>query len=104
MPLRRALTLAFLAAVPGAGAAAPAYVGSAGCADCHAEEAAAWAGSDHALAWTLPSEATVLGDFDDASFEHRGVVTRFTRRGAAFVIETEDADGERRSFDVVGVA
>ena len=29
---------------------------------------------------------------------------RFTRRDDGFVIETEDADGQRRSFDVVGVA
>ena len=49
--------------------------------------------SDHGLAWTLPSEATVLGDFADASFESKGVVTRFTRRGDAFVVETE---GRRR--------
>jgi predicted CXXCH cytochrome family protein len=101
--MRLALTLAILA-LGSAAAAAPDYVGSAACADCHEGASEAWAGSDHALAWTLPSAATVLGDFDDASFEHHGVVTRFTRRGDAFVIETEDADGARRSFDVVGVA
>jgi predicted CXXCH cytochrome family protein len=101
--MRLALTLALLA-LGSAAAAAPDYVGSAACADCHEDAAEAWTGSDHALAWTLPSEGTVLGDFDDASFEHHGVVTRFTRRGDAFVIETEDGDGARRSFDVVGVA
>ena len=29
-------------------------------------------GSDHQLAWTLPSEATVLGDFDDAQLREPG--------------------------------
>jgi predicted CXXCH cytochrome family protein len=101
--MRLALTLALLL-LGSAAAAAPDYVGSAACTDCHEDAAEAWAGSDHALAWTLPSAATVLGDFDDASFEHHGVVTRFMRRGDAFVIETEDADGARRAFDVVGVA
>ena len=74
--------------------------GSASCGGCHGEIEAGWAPSDHGLAWTLPSEATVLGDFADASFESKGVVTRFSRRGDAFVVETEG----RRSYDVVGVA
>ena len=113
MSLRSVAVLAFgLAAwplLPAAVAAAempraPRYVGSAGCAACHAQATAGWTGSDHQLAWTLPSEATVLGDFDGASFESRGVTSRFSRRDGGFVIETEDADGQRRSFDVVGVA
>ena len=85
-------------------ASGPRYVGSASCADCHGDIAEAWAGSDHGLAWTEPGPATVLGDFDDATFEKNGVVTRFTRRGDAYVVETEGGDGERHSYDVVGVA
>ena len=82
----------------------PAYVGSAECADCHTEETEAWSGSYHAAAWTLPDETTVLGDFDDAEFEHAGTTTRFRREGDAFIIETADIDGETRAFEVVGVA
>ena len=52
----------------------------------------------------LPSEATVLGDFDDASFEHGGITARFFREGGGWFIEAEDGTGERRSFEVVGVA
>lgn len=84
--------------------AEPAYVGSAVCAECHQDATAAWAGSDHAKAWTLPDETTVLGDFDDASFEHGGQLTRFLRDGPRFLIETEGADGVRRAYPVVGVA
>ncbi len=79
-------------------------MGSASCSGCHAEIAAAWSGSDHALAWTEPTEATVKGDFGDVSFESRGVVSRFSHRGDTYVVETEDDDGKQRSFDVVGVA
>ncbi len=82
----------------------PHYVGSASCIACHEDAAEAWKGSGHALAWTGPDEQTVLGDFDDATFDRQGVVTRFTRRGDAFVVETEDDRGQRRGFDVVGVA
>jgi predicted CXXCH cytochrome family protein len=82
----------------------PAYLGSAACADCHAGAAEAWSTSDHALAWTLPSEATLLGDFDDTVFEHGGQTTRFFREDGGFFIETEGPDGQRRAYPVVGVA
>lgn len=55
--------LALLLALPCAAGASektvPDDVGSAVCADCHEGEAAAWAGSHHALAWTEPSPDTV---------------------------------------------
>ena len=46
----------------------------------------------------------VLGDFDNASFTHAGVTTRFLRNGATYQIETQDGTGATRVFDVVGVA
>ena len=82
----------------------PAYVGSAVCADCHADVTADWDKSDHAKAWTLPDETTILGDFDNAEFEHGGQLTRFLRDGDRFLIETEGPDGVRRAYEVVGVA
>ena len=85
-------------------AAEPGYLGSAACAECHTEATAAWQGSDHALAWTLPGETTVLGDFGDVTFEHGGRVSRFFRDGDAYLIETEGPDGLRRAYPVVGVA
>jgi len=81
-----------------------AYLGSSACTSCHVAEAEAWAASDHARAWTLPAEDTVLGDFDDATFEHGGVTTRFFRRDGGWFIEAEDRDGTRRTFPVIGVA
>jgi len=82
----------------------PAYVGSAVCANCHKDQAAAWQGSMHALAWQLPNEKSVLGDFEDAVFEHNGITTRFARRNGGFVVETPGRDGTVQAFPVVGVA
>ncbi|MFO1209645.1 MAG: multiheme c-type cytochrome [Amaricoccus sp.] len=82
----------------------PHYVGSAGCIACHGEEAGLWKGSDHQLAWTLPGPDTVLGDFADASFESRGVTSRFTTEGGKYFVETGDGAGGRRKYEVVGVA
>ncbi len=84
--------------------AAPAYLGSSACTGCHGAEAAAWTGSDHQLAWTLPGPDTVLGDFDDAEFSHGGATTRFRHRDGRYFIEAEGTDGVRREFEVMGVA
>ncbi|MEP2715140.1 multiheme c-type cytochrome [Pseudophaeobacter sp.] len=84
--------------------AEPAYVGSASCSNCHAEAAQDWQGSHHALAWTAPSSATVLGAFDDRSFSHRGTTTRFRQQNGTYLIETDDAVGGKQQFTVVGVA
>jgi predicted CXXCH cytochrome family protein len=109
----RSLLLALVAAlaVDGGARAAqmpvvrqPQYVGSGGCVACHGAEAGLWKESDHQLAWTLPGPETVLGDFDDASFSSRGVTSRFTSEGGKYFVETEDGAGERRTFEVVGVA
>ena len=44
--------------------AAASYTGASACAECHADETAAWRGSDHALAMQEATSATVLGSFD----------------------------------------
>lgn len=93
-----------LAAAPVGAAADPAYVGSPDCAECHLEAVEAWRGSDHAQAWTLPDEATVLGDFSGVVFDHGGQTSRFLRDGESYLIETEGPDGVRRAYPVVGVA
>ena len=79
---------------------APTYVGAARCADCHAAETAAWRGSHHDRAMEEPSPESVLGDFDDARFEHFGVTSRFFRRDGRYLVETENADGIASEFDV----
>jgi len=60
-------------ALAGAADAPPQYVGRAQCAPCHAEQAAHWKGSQHDLAMQEATESSVLGDFNDATFEQFGV-------------------------------
>ncbi len=79
---------------------APTYVGAARCTACHAAETAAWRGSHHDRAMEEPSSASVLGDFDDARFEHFGVTSRFFRRDGRYLVETEGADGTASEFEV----
>ncbi len=76
------------------------YVDSAGCAECHRSEWDQWVGSHHDLAMQEATEQTVLGDFDDAVFEHLGATTRFFRRDGAFYVNAEGPDGELTDYRV----
>jgi predicted CXXCH cytochrome family protein len=79
---------------------APTYVDDAECAGCHPAQAEAWRGSHHDLAMQEARADTVLGDFEDARFDHHGVAYRFRREGERFVVETADADGTPGVFPV----
>jgi len=81
-------------------ASAAAFTGSAACKSCHAEEFANWQGSHHDLAMQVPTPETVLGDFDDASFKHGGVTTRFFRDGEQFMVRTDGEDGQMTDYVV----
>jgi Flp pilus assembly protein TadD len=48
-------------------------------------------------------DETVLGDFDNASFEYFGTQTYFLRDNDTFVVRTENADGEVEDFVVAYV-
>jgi predicted CXXCH cytochrome family protein len=81
-------------------AAAPAYVGSEACRGCHAEAYALWQDSHHGWALRPASEASVLGEFDDAVVEIEGVRTRFFRRDGRFYVETADVEGPPVELEV----
>tara|TARA_R110002072_G_scaffold87977_3_gene198157 strand:+ start:13808 stop:15916 length:2109 start_codon:yes stop_codon:yes gene_type:complete len=51
----------------------------------------------------LPSEDTVLGDFDDASFTYNGVTTRFFRSGDKYMVSTDGENGKIQDFEVAYV-
>jgi len=81
---------------------APDYVASEICIDCHRAAGEAWTSSHHARAWNETTERSVLGDFDDKTFEHGGVISRFSKGGGKFFVTTDGADGRSRRFEVVG--
>ena len=76
------------------------FVGSETCAGCHAGEAKLWHGSQHAHAMDHATENTVLGDFNDASFDYFGVRSRFFRKDGKFLVETDGPDGKLATFEV----
>ena len=95
----------------GAPAAAPAptptplatgatFVGREKCAPCHAEEDRRWKGSHHDLAMQEATEATVLGDFRNATFTHFGVTSTFFRKDGGFRVRTDGPDGRLHEYPI----
>ncbi len=76
------------------------YVGAGVCKTCHETEFKAWSGSHHDLAMQHANAATVLGDFADARFRHRGVESRFFKRGDKFMVRTDGPDGQLADYEI----
>lgn len=76
------------------------YVDNKVCLGCHLEEGRQWQGSHHAQAMAAASAQSVLGDFSNRTFTHRGVTSRFFKRGDGFFVNTEGADGKHADFQI----
>lgn len=81
--------------VPGAS-----YVGHESCKTCHEAQFQEWLLSDHHKAMNPATEEFVLGDFDNAVFEHHGQVFRFFRKGSEFWVNALDENGVAKDMKV----
>jgi predicted CXXCH cytochrome family protein len=76
------------------------FVGSETCASCHRAESDLWHSSQHRLAMQHSGDKTVLGNFNDTSFDYFGVHSRFFRRHGKYLVETDGPDGKLAIFEV----
>ena len=76
------------------------FVGRDQCIDCHEAAYQSLQGSHHDDAMDHANEHTVLGDFDDAEFVHKGVTSRFYRKDDRYFVYTEGPGGEMAEFEV----
>ena len=76
------------------------FVGREQCIDCHTAAYESWLGSHHDDAMDIANDETVLGDFNDVEFEHRGITSRFYRKDGKFFVNTEGPGGEMAEFEV----
>lgn len=81
-------------------AAEPTYLGGAVCATCHPAEQKAWAGSHHDRAMAEATPDNVLGDFDNATFRHAGIMSRFFRKDGAHMVRTDGPDGRLHDYRI----
>lgn len=76
------------------------FVGHESCRSCHEAEFREWLESDHHRAMNPATEEFVLGDFDDAVFEHFGQVFRFFRRDGGYWVNAPDETGAARDMRI----
>ena len=81
-------------------ASAATFVGSETCAGCHRDEAELWHTSQHQRAMDHATDKSVLGDFNDVSFDYYGVRSRFLKKDGKFLVETDGPDGKLAMFEV----
>jgi predicted CXXCH cytochrome family protein len=76
------------------------YVGAETCAECHQDTYKAWNKSHHSWALRLPHKQNVLGDFNDAVFNHKAMKSRFYVRDGKYFIQTPNGNGKTGDFEV----
>lgn len=76
------------------------FVDETKCNSCHADQAAAFAKSNHAKAMAVADDSTVRANFDGSQFEHDGISTIFFKRDGKFYVRTEGPDGRQAEFQV----
>ncbi len=76
------------------------FIGSEKCRTCHQPEYELWKGSNHYHAMEVASDASVRGDFNNATIEHFGFVSRFYRQGGKFFIHTQGPGGVMGDFEI----
>jgi len=76
------------------------YVGAQVCAECHAEEYAAWKSSQHAAAMQHADEQTVRGNFNNAHFSYANITSTFFKRDEKFFVNTDGPDGKLQDYPI----
>jgi Flp pilus assembly protein TadD len=76
------------------------YIGSETCGACHPQTLEVWRTSHHAKAMMHATDKTVLGNFNNVTFDYFGVQSRMFRLGGRFMIETDGPDGAITPFEV----
>lgn len=76
------------------------YVGRELCKECHEKEFSLFQGSDHDMAMDTVNEKTVLGDFNNITYTHFGVSSRFYMQDGRYMVYTDGPDGSMVDYQV----
>ncbi|MBT8145715.1 MAG: cytochrome c family protein, partial [Gammaproteobacteria bacterium] len=94
-------------AIPGkapiASSAPATYTGSEVCVPCHQQQSGLWQESHHDLAMQVVNDETVLGDFDNATFNYFGKLSTFRKNNNQFLVKTEGPNGALTEYPVAYV-
>nr|WP_319401631.1 multiheme c-type cytochrome [uncultured Carboxylicivirga sp.] len=76
------------------------YTGVETCIECHQPEYDDWLQSHHNKAMDYANDSTVLGDFNNVTFEAQGMAHRFFKKDGKFMVNTDGADGTMQNFEI----
>ncbi len=76
------------------------FVGREKCITCHKKEHDAWKDSHHDNAMDIANENTVLGNFNNAEFVHKGITSHFYKKDKKFYVNTQGSDGRMYDFQI----
>jgi len=76
------------------------YVGDKACTACHEKEVKEWKGSHHDLAMMDADAKSVLGDFNNATFNYNGIITTFFKKDDKFMVNTDSEDGTLKDYEI----
>ena len=76
------------------------YVGRESCRECHQKQFDLFRESDHDMAMDTAIAETVLGDFNNVTFTHMGVTSRFYTSDGKYYVYTEGPDGKMGDFRI----
>ncbi|HQR73273.1 MAG TPA: ammonia-forming cytochrome c nitrite reductase subunit c552 [Sulfurovum sp.] len=70
------------------------------CLACHKEHTQNFSTSQHALAMQEANVKTVLGDFNNATFNYNGIVSTFFKKGEKFMVTTDNEHGILQNYEI----
>ncbi len=76
------------------------FVGKEACIECHKSEYDSWNHSHHQQAMKIADSTTILGDFNNKTFTHKGVKSTFFKRSNDFYVNTTDKNGDYRDYKI----
>lgn len=77
------------------------FEGSASCIECHQQEYDLWQNSHHDLAMKIADSTTIRGDFNDVTFTHKGIISRFYRKDGDYYVNTQINDGSYADYKII---
>ncbi|MEN8189814.1 MAG: tetratricopeptide repeat protein [Thermodesulfobacteriota bacterium] len=80
--------------------AAATFVTSESCVKCHKKEYEQWQKSHHAKAMGVANKESVLGDFNDAVFENKGIRSRFYQKDGRYFVHTRGPKGVMADYEI----
>jgi len=78
----------------------PQFVGRTTCIECHKKENDLWLGSHHDMAMDSATDKTVLGNFNNFEFKHKGLTHRMFRKDGRFFVNTQGPGGKFADFQI----